>query len=342
LVNALVAYTRTMDTTQSERVVVTRRDYLELQPWRVPAPAEDQVRVRVDYSAVSFGDVMLRRHVFRPVPPVAVPGYEVVGTVEAVGAGVRDVHAGDTVAAFIEYGGNARHALVRSRDAVVLPPGVGGAPAAAAILNYATAFGMIAAAALDAGDQLLVHGAAGGVGTAVLDTARALGLRPFGTVRGGARRELGAPIFDTGSPRLVDEVRTASGGGVAAVFDPSAGRGLWRSRAMVRRGGSLIVFGLSSVAKPGLDGTIGTAGTLAALGLFKILPGKRTKIFAMDKMYHRHPERVRALLERTIEGLAAGAIAPVVASILPLAKIAEAHSLVERGGVVGKVVIDCR
>jgi NADPH:quinone reductase-like Zn-dependent oxidoreductase len=331
-----------MDTTQSERVVIARRDHLELQPWRVPAPAEDQVLVRVAYSAVSFGDVMLRRHVFRPVPAVAVPGYEVVGTVEAVGPGVRDIHVGHEIAAFIEYGGNARHALVRSRDAVVLPPGVGGAPAAAAILNYATAFGMIADASLESGDDLVVHGAAGGVGTAVLDTARALGLRPFGTVRGGARRELGAPIFDTGSPRLVDEVRAASGGGVRAVFDPSAGQGLWRSRAMVRRGGSLIVFGLSSVAKPGLAGTIGAAGTLATLALFNILPGKRTKVFAMDKMYHRQPERVRRLVERTTEALAAGAIAPVVASILPLAKVAEAHRLVERGGVVGKIVIDCR
>jgi NADPH:quinone reductase-like Zn-dependent oxidoreductase len=339
-----------METTPSERMVVTRRDHLELQPWRAPAPGEGQVRVRVAYSAVSFGDVMLRRHVFRTVPSVAVPGYEVVGTVDATGPGVRDVHVGDRIAAFIEYGGNARHALVQSRDVVVLPPEVDGTVAAAAVLNYATAFGMIAAAGLDAGDDLVVHGAAGGVGTAVLDTARALALRPFGTVRGGARRALGAPIFapiltpifDTASPRLVDEVRAASGGGVRAVFDPSAGRGLWRSRAMLRRGGSLIVFGLSSVAKPGFAGMIGTAGTFATLATFKVMPGKRTAIFATDRMYHREPERVRRLVERTIEALAAGTIAPVVASVLPLAEVGEAHRLVERGGVVGKIVIDCR
>lgn len=323
-------------------MVVTRRDHLQLQAWQAPAPAEGQVRVRVAYSAVSFGDIMLRRQVFRPVPPVAVPGYEVVGAAEAVGPGVRDIRVGDPIAAFIEYGGNARHALVQSRDVVALPPGVAGAPAAAAILNYATAFGMIAEAALESGDDLLVHGAAGGIGTAVLDTARALGLRPLGTVRGGARRDLGVPIFDTHSPNLVDDVRAASDGGVRAVFDPSAGRGLWRSRAMVRRGGSLIVFGLSSVAKPGLSGAIGTAGTLATLGLFKILPGKRTAVFAMDRMYHRAPERVRRLVERTIEALAAGTISPVVATVLPLAQVAEAHRLIEQGGVAGKIVIDCR
>lgn len=129
---------------------------------------------------------------------------------------------------------------------------------------------------------------------------------------GGARRELGAAILDTASPSLVDQVRAASGGGVRAVFDASAGRGLWRSRALLRRGASLIVFGLSSVAKPGPAGAIGTAGTLATLALFKILPGKRTAVFAMGRMYHREPERVRRLVQRTIEALAAGAIAPVV------------------------------
>jgi NADPH:quinone reductase-like Zn-dependent oxidoreductase len=329
--------------TSSERVVITERDRLELQPWRVPEPADGQVRVRVAYSAVSYGDIMLRRHVFRPVPAVAVPGYEVVGTIESVGPGVKQFRAGDQVAAFIEYGGNARHALVPSRDAVLVPAGVDGPRTAAAVLNYATALGMFEAAALEPGDDLLVHGASGGVGTAVLDTARALALRALGTARGGKHREiLGARILDVHSPALVHEVRGASHGGVRAVFDPFAGRGLWRSRAMVRRGGSLIVFGLSSVAKPGISGALGAAGTLATLALFRTLPGKRTRLFAMDKTYHREPERVRHLVERAIEMLAMGAIDPVVGATIPLAEIARAHALVERGGVVGKVVIDCR
>ena len=73
--------------TASERIVITSRDHLELQAWRAPAPSPGEVRIRVAYSAVSFGDVMLRRHVFRPRPAVAVPGYEVVGTIDAVGGG---------------------------------------------------------------------------------------------------------------------------------------------------------------------------------------------------------------------------------------------------------------
>lgn len=327
----------------SERIVITRRDHLELQPWRIAAPAIGEVRVRVAYSAVSFGDIMLRRHVFRQRPAVAVPGYEVVGTIDAVGAGVTAMRPGDRVAALLEYGGNARHALVRAGDTVALPAGVDDARAAAAVLNYATALAMLEEAGLVAGDRLLVHGASGGVGSAMLDTARALGLSALGTTRGDLRRDLfGARLLDARSPSLVDDVRAASGGGVRAVFDGRAGRGLWRSRAMVKRGGSLIVFGLSSLATRGPGAVLGTAGMLASLALFRVLPGKRSAMFAIDKIYRRDPARVQAWVTRAIDLLAAGAIAPIVGATLPLDQAAEAHRLVETGQIVGKVVLDCR
>jgi NADPH2:quinone reductase len=332
-----------MDPIASERVVVAGRDRLQLQPWRAPPPGPDEIRIRVERSAVSFGDVMLRRHVFRQRPAVAVPGYEVVGPIDVVGSDVPDLRPGDRVAAFIEYGGNARHALVRARDAVVLPDGVDSASAAAVVLNYATALGLFEAAGLTGGDDLLIHGALGGMGSATLDTARALGLRAFGTTRGGGRAELfGARLFDARSPGLTAEVRAASGGGVRAVFDGRAGRGLWRSRAMVRPGGALIVFGLSSAARRGAGAALGLAGTAATLALFGLLPGKRRAIFAMDRTYRRDPPRVRAWVARALDLLAAGAIAPLVGATVPLEAVAEGHRLVETGSVVGKVVIDCR
>jgi NADPH:quinone reductase-like Zn-dependent oxidoreductase len=330
----------------TERVVVSRRDHLELQPWQIPAPAAGELRVRVAYSAVSFGDVMLRRHVFRRRPTIAVPGYEVVGTVEAVGPGAAEpgFRVGDRVAAFIEYGGNARHALVRARDAVALPAGIDDARAAAAVLNYATASGLIQEARLAPGADFVIHGASGGVGTAVLDTARAVGLRAIGLTRAKSRSDLfGARLLDACSPTLVEQVREASDGeGVAAVFDPRSGRGLWRSRAMVRPGGSLVVFGLSSVAHRRIGAAVGVVGSLASLALFSALPGKRSSVFAMDKIYRRDPARVRVLVAGALDLLAAGAIAPIIGAILPLEEVAEAHRLVEAGAVVGKVVLDCQ
>lgn len=328
----------------SERIVVTRRDQLELLPWQAPDPGRGEVRIRVDHTAVSFGDIMLRRHVFRRRPPVAVPGYEVVGTVDAAGdqAGFAP---GDPVAAFVEYGGNARHAVVPARDVVPLPPGIDRAAAAAAVLNYATALGLIETAGLTAGDDFAVHGASGGVGTAVLDLARPLGLRAIGITRGPQDRRLralGARLVDARSKALVADVRAVVGGGVRAVFDGRAGRGLWASRAMLRPGGALVVFGLSAVARRGLSGALGTAGTLATLALFGALPGKRRAVFAMDRTFHREPERVRAWVAHALDLLARGDIAPVIGARLPLSRIADAHRLVETGAIVGKVVLDAQ
>jgi NADPH:quinone reductase-like Zn-dependent oxidoreductase len=326
----------------SERVIVTHRDHLELVPWQVPDPAAGEVRIRVTHSAVSFGDVMLRRHVFRRRPPVAVPGYEVVGTIDAVGSGAGGVRAGDRVAAFVEYGGNARHALVPARDVISLPDRVQSEVAAAAVLNYATALGMTEMAGLVAGDDFLVHGATGGVGTAMLDIARTLELRAIGATRNPTVDLFGAHMVDARSETLVGDVRAMAGGGVRAVFDSRAGRGLWGSRAMLRRGGSLVVFGLSSVANRGVWATIGTVGTLAALAVFAVLPGKRSSVFAIDRTFHRDPARVRGWVECAIDLLARDAIAPRIGARLPLARVADAHRLLETGAVVGKVVIDCQ
>jgi NADPH:quinone reductase-like Zn-dependent oxidoreductase len=124
----------------------------------------------------------------------------------------------------------------------------------------------------------LIHGATGGVGSAMLDTARAFGFYAFGTTRGDTRRDLfGARLFDASSASLVTDVRDATGGGPAAVFDGRAGRGLFDSRALVRRGGSLVVFGLSSAAARGARARLASFGSLATLGLFSVLPGKRTR-----------------------------------------------------------------
>ena len=343
--NDIGRYERDMDSnsTASERVVVAGRDRLELQPWLAPGPDAGQLRIRVAYSAVSFGDVMLRRHVFRDRPTVAVPGYEVVGTVDAIGPHVTGRRLGERVAVFVEYGGNARHAVVRAQDAVSVPEGVDDPHAAAVILNYATALGMFEAAGLAPGDDLLVQGASGGVGSATLDTARASGLRAFGTTRTDTSVDLfGARLFDARSRTLIEDVRAASGGGVRAVFDGRAGRGLWQSRAMVKRGGSLIVFGLSSVANRGARARVGSALSIASLALFRALHAKRTSLFRMDETYRRDPSRVSGWVARALDVAAAGAIAPIIGATLPLEQITEAHRVLESGRIVGKVVIDSR
>jgi len=328
--------------THSERAVISHRDVVELQPWTAPEPAPDQVRIRVSHSAVSFGDVMLRRHVFRPRPRVAVTGYEIVGTVDAVGSAVSTVRPGERVAAFVEYGGHARHAFAPARDLVAVPDGVPDDIAAALVLNYATAIGMLESASLVADDDFVVHGATGGVGSATLDVARALHLRAIGLTRAPKVELFGARMVDSTTPRLAAAIRSYAPDGVPAVFDSRAGRSLWASRAMLRRDGRLVVFGLSAVANRGLRSALGTVGTLGSLALFRLLPGRRTTMFAMDRTFHRDPARVRSWVATAMSMAGAGRVAPVVGARFPLAEVSRAVDLVESGGVVGKVVVDCR
>src|SRR5215468_9607827 len=122
---------------QTERIEVPSPggpSALKLVTANLPAPGPREVLVEVERAGVSFGDVMLRRHVFRDVPVPTIPGYDVVGRVVEVGAEVERARIGDRVAAFIEYGGYARHALVREVDVARVPEGVDPTAASAVIL----------------------------------------------------------------------------------------------------------------------------------------------------------------------------------------------------------------
>src|SRR5262249_33833412 len=142
-----------------------------------------EVRVRVQRAGVSFGDILLQRHVFRDVPAPAVPGYDVVGTVEEAGGEVTSFAAGERVAAFVEYGGHSRHLHEPARPPARIPAALDLSQVSALVLNYATALRLLAAARLGRGETFLIQGATGGVGSAVVDVARTRGLRALGTVR---------------------------------------------------------------------------------------------------------------------------------------------------------------
>ncbi len=102
------------------------------------------------------------------------------------------------------------------------------------------------------------------------------------------------------------------------------------------------MFGLSAVAKRGAQARLASFGSLATLALFSLLPGKRTRIFAMDRTYHARPAQVQVWVTRALALLGERAISPLVGATLPLERTAEAHALLEAGKVVGKIVIDCR
>ena len=217
----------------------------------LPDPSPGQALVRVEASGVSFAEQQMRLGKYYDQPDFPfVPGYDLVGVVERVGGDGAGIHAGQRVAALTKVGAWADHVLVDVRRLVPLPDGLDPLAAETAVVNGLTAWRMLhRAAAVQPGETIVVLGAAGGVGTTLVQLARHAGIRVIGTA--GPRqqdrvRELGAIPVDYRGEDVPARVRALAPGGVAAVFDHVGGPGIVDSWRMLGRGGTLVSYGTAS------------------------------------------------------------------------------------------------
>jgi NADPH:quinone reductase-like Zn-dependent oxidoreductase len=335
--------------TTHHRIVVTRRggpDVLEFVEAPLPVPQAGEARVRVEAAGVSAYDVMLRGHRFPGFPKVPyTPGCDVVGVVDDVGSGANDLVVGQRVAASTGLGNNgyAEFVCLPTETLVPVPEGIDPAEAVCLPANYLTAhLAMHGTAHVESGEQVLVHGAAGGVGSALLELGTLAGLEMYGTASKRNHpvvEKLGATPIDYRADDFVERVRAFTGDGVDVVFDPIGGwRQLWRSHRALRRGGRLVWFGVAATKKSGI-GVI--PASLAMQGLLSIIPdGRHAPLMAnAGTMAGGENAWYRRTLAELLDYLAAGKIAPVVAGRIPLAEASRAHELIERGGYSGKVVL---
>jgi NADPH:quinone reductase-like Zn-dependent oxidoreductase len=207
------------------------------------------------------------------------------------------------------------------------------------VVNYLTAhMAMHRAANVQSGERILVHGAAGGVGTALLQLGKLAGLEMYGTASKYNHEivsAFGATPIDYRTEDFVERVRSLTGDGVDVVFDPVGGaRQLWRSYRALRKGGRLVWFGVAATKKQGLRVI---PLTLLTVGLLRLIPdGKQVPLTPdLGKEKAWYLETLAELLDL----LAAGKIKPVVADRIPLVEAARAHERLERGGYAGKVVL---
>lgn len=231
-------------------VVFTRKgppDVLELRDWEEPAAGSGEVPIEVEAAGINFSDVLARVGLYPNAPkPPAVLGYEVAGTVAADAAGFR---AGERVAAFVRRGGYAERAVARAGDVLRLPDGVGFEEGAAIPLGFATAYGaLVRYGAGRPGERVLVHGAAGGVGSAATLLAKSEGLEVWGTASPGKHGALRAAGVD----HPLDY--TAAGWdrdlpGFDLVLDALGGASFRRSYRLLRAGGRLVCYGASGVLR---------------------------------------------------------------------------------------------
>ena len=334
-------------------MVVTRRGGPEVlriveEALREPAPGE--VRIRTLVAGVSFADIFMREgfhpeSILRRTP--FTPGWDIVGRVDAVGAGVTAVCVGDLVAAMPIVGGYSEVVYLPEEEPVPVPPGVDPAEAVSLILNYVTAYQMLhRTARVQPGEAVLVHSAAGGVGTALLQLGRLAGLEAYGTASPGkhaAVRDLGAVPIDYKHADFTEVCRELKPDGFDAVFDGIGGTHLIRSLRTLRRCGRLVAYGLGSTASKGRQTRSAIAATsLAWLWAFSynLVPGyKRVKLYSIQMLKRRRPGWFRDDLEQLLALLSEGHIHPVVAERLPLIEAGRAHEVLAAGSTTGKLVL---
>jgi NADPH2:quinone reductase len=339
------------------RILVSRYggpDELRVVEEECPEPKRGQVRVRVLAAGVSLPDLMMREGIHPETPALPfTPGWDLVGVIDRLGDGVSGLEPGQIVAALPIAGAYAELVCLPQRDLVPVPPGLDPAEAVSLILNYVTAYQMLhRSAKVSAGQRVLIHGAAGGVGTALLQLGRLAGLEMYGTCSSlGASTvsELGGIPIDYQHQDFVEEIRRLTGSGVDVVFDGLGGAQIWRSRDTLRRGGMVVAYGLTASMRGGrlASGRAGGRHRFRAIAMFafytaasRLLPGRRRVVpYSIQWLLRLRPALFRQDLATLFELLGQQKIRPVIARRFPLAEARQAHELLGKGGVIGKIVL---
>ncbi len=325
-------------------------DGLQLRHGTVPTPGAGQVVIRMEATGISFAEQQMRRGRYYDQPPFPfVPGYDLVGTVLAAGPGVEPGLTGARVAALVKVGGWASHVLVDAADVVLVPAGVGAAEAETLVVNGITAWQMLhRKARVRAGQTVLVHGANGGVGSVLVQLARAAGAQVIGTASArhhDALREKGVEPVDYRTDDIPARVRALAPGGVDAVFDHVGGPGIVDSWRLLAPGGTLVSYGSASTRDDQGSGQLPVLKLLGRVWLWNALPNRRHACFfnvwagrALSR--DRFRARLRADLTQVFTALQRGEVTAQIAAQLPLARVADALRLAESGTVAGKVVLN--
>jgi len=339
------------------RIIVTHYggpDALQVLEEECPEPKHGEARVRVLAAGVSLPDLMMREGVHPETPTLPfTPGWDLVGVVDRLGDGVSGVEPGQTVAALPISGAYAEFVCLPQRELVPVPGGLDTAEAVSLVLNYVTAYQMMyRSAKVRQGQRVLIHGAAGGVGTALLQLGRLAGLEMYGTCSSrtaGAVSDLGGIPIDYQDQDFVTEIRRLTSEGVDVVFDGIGGTHIWRSRKALRPGGKVVAYGLTSSLRGGRLASAHPGGRhrfreIRIFGLCIVggwlLPGrKRVVPYSIQWLKRLRPRWFRHDLIALLELLQQEKIKPLIARRLPLAEAKQAQELLGKGGVTGKIVL---
>ena len=324
-------------------------DVLEVRDWPEREPGPGEVKLRTRFAGVNFADIAARIGIYKDAPkPPCVVGYEVSGVVLAVGAGVKHVSVGDRALGLTMFGGYAGEVCTLADAVRRIPDAMSDEEAAALPVNYLTAYHMLSyLTTVRPRDRVLIHAAAGGVGIAAIQLARAAGAEIFGTASPGKHdylRSIGvAHCIDYRATDFAEEVsRLTHGEGVDIVLDALGGADLAKSARCLRQGGRLFTFGFSRASGE-------TRNLFKIIGELLRMP-KWRPLGLMDRnhavlgvnMNHLAAERPDVIaheLDALLKLYVMGTIRPKVDRVFPIAEAADAHRFLQARQNVGKVLL---
>jgi len=339
-----------------KQIVTARRggpEVLEVREAMTPEPGVGEVRIDVALAGVNFADVMVRLGLYPDAPSLpAVLGYEVSGTIGAVGGGVPASRVGERVTAICQFGGYSEQVCVPATQAFPLPDGVGLEAAAALPVNYLTSFIMLRVLChVNPGERVLVHSAAGGVGHAARQLVRLAGGEVVASASPAKhellRREGCLAVFDSRQEHFAGLVRAATDGrGCDVVLEPRHGRWIMESYRSLNKGGRLILHGFSSAAEGG-GGTLGALRTLVRVPWLQLNPlrlmndNRAVAGVNLGRLWDQL-DRLDGWMRQLLGWLAAGDLEPRIDRVYPCDEAGAAHSRLQQRANVGKVLLDFR
>jgi len=332
------------------QVWISRRgapEVLEVREATDPEPGTGEIAIAVEAAGINFADIMARMGLYPDAPPLpCVVGYEVAGTVTAVGKGVTEFSEGQRVLGMTRFGGYTDRAVVPVVQAQAIPSDLSYAEAAAIPVNYLTAWLMLVKLGnVEAGEKVLVHAAAGGVGQAAIQICKWRGATIIGTASKGKHarlEEMGVEhVIDYRNEDFEEAVRK-SVGSVDIVLDAVGGESLAKGYRLLAPLGRLYSFGASSFAQGETRSVLRAVAGLIRTPRFSPvkLMDKNRGVFGLNVGHlWEEIERLQPMLAAITERVEAGDFAPVVDKTFPFDKAAEAHRYIQDRKNFGKVIL---
>lgn len=325
------------------------QEAFELRETETPAPGEGEVLVESEAFGLNFADIMARMGLYQDCPPLpTVIGYENVGRIKQVGPGVEGLKEGDRVVAFTRFGGYADHVISKAVGVAKIPDDMPAGKATALATQYGTAwYAAEECITLFEGDNVLIHAAAGGVGTALVQIARRHNCTIFGTAspqKHDFLREQGVhhPIDYRSQDfeKVINEL--GFGGEIDAIFDPVGGQSVKKDKKLLSPGGRLVLYGASSMTDA-KGNPLKMLGVALGFGFSSPIPwltsSKSLIGVNMLRIADHRPQYLKKCLEQVVALTAKGELNPQVGGEFEAGQLAEAHEFLGSRKSMGKVVV---